>query len=606
MKKRVLACLAALTLAMSLLPVTALAEEGTTSGGTDSQVVSGVSKSKTATELNTGSWTSDITLSLPSAEEKLESDIVFVLDGSSSTADNVVVETLALLADLKAEVEKSGAAVNVCVVKFKRLADKSAWFDLSTQYSEIEGTVKSYLSGGSNIHAGLLAGQAALAEHENIPAARKHLILVSDGSTYLYCKEGMWDINKEDIEGGYLPFTRSYLPKTDGRAGSFNDTANFEPNFHTGEGENIPHPKTTSEVAAWQEYLKDVEARNKESNGDSYDYHCEYNNNFNLGIPSKDHVQQPEAIRSASNRDMAYYYADQTWQEMKDAGYQLYSIATQDMSAGAGNADDSYCFMNYLNGGKSLNFADIENEIIYLVDAGSYVNDYMGYVEGDYNFDLVNQASKLYITEGKTRLDAVEIEANKYGFGMWKEGETVGYKYVVTYTPAADGQEHIEWTINVPVTNLRHVQLHYTVELTNPKTAVGTYGKYDEDGSKGYDGLYTNNSATLYPMATGATETGEGEDFLKPTVSYEVKGGGGTIITPVKPDPKPQPQPPTDIDNPTTPTDPGDPGSDIDDPNTPTSPAEPPKTGDMMPLFAGMAAVSAAAIMLLSRKRKEA
>ena len=33
MKKRVLACLAALTLAMSLLPVTALAEEGTTSGG---------------------------------------------------------------------------------------------------------------------------------------------------------------------------------------------------------------------------------------------------------------------------------------------------------------------------------------------------------------------------------------------------------------------------------------------------------------------------------------------------------------------------------------------------------------------------------------------
>ena len=88
MKKRVLACLAALTLAMSLLPVTALAEEGTTSGGgvTDSQVVSGVSKSKTATELNTGSWTSDITLSLPSAEEKLESDIVFVLDSTIGQA----------------------------------------------------------------------------------------------------------------------------------------------------------------------------------------------------------------------------------------------------------------------------------------------------------------------------------------------------------------------------------------------------------------------------------------------------------------------------------------------------------------------------------------
>lgn len=61
-----------------------------------------------------------------------------------------------------------------------------------------------------------------------------------------------------------------------------------------------------------------------------------------------------------------------------------------------------------------------------------------------------------------------------------------------------------------------------------------------------------------------------------------------------------------DIDDGNTPTDPGDPGSDIDDPNTPTSPAEPPKTGDMMPLFAALTTLSAAAIVLLSKKRKEA
>lgn len=62
----------------------------------------------------------------------MESDIVFVLDGSSSTKENVVVQALELLENLKADVDQSGAAVNVCVVKFKRLADKSAWFDLST------------------------------------------------------------------------------------------------------------------------------------------------------------------------------------------------------------------------------------------------------------------------------------------------------------------------------------------------------------------------------------------------------------------------------------------------------------------------------------------
>ena len=58
-----------------------------------------------------------------------------------------------------------------------------------------------------------------------------------------------------------------------------------------------------------------------------------------------------------------------------------------------------------------------------------------------------------------------------------------------------------------------------------------------------------------------------------------------------------------DIDDPDTPT---DPGSDITDPDTPLDPAQPPKTGDRMPLFAALTTLSAAAIVLLSKKRKEA
>ena len=534
---------------------------------------------------------------------------MFVLDGSSSADTAVVQEALALLEELRIATGDNGAAVNVCVVKFKRLAEKSEWFKLSTEYDKIEAAMTKSLSGGTNLHAGLLAGLAALEDHSDIPAARKYLILVSDGSTYLYCKENKWDLTNERSDtnpDGYFPYTRSYYPtdRCNSQTGGFWDNDWYEPNSQAG---NIPRPKNTSDVDTWEAYLADVKARNERVNeadqqtGDYYDYEYDYANHGNQ--PFEGYIPQPCEPRTANNRDMAYYYADQVWRQIEEK-CNAYSIATKDGMAGPGNADDSRCFMNYLNGDRELRFSDIKNEIIYLVDAGSFVNDYMGYAEGDYNFDLVNQASKLYITEGKTRLDAVEIETNKYGFGMWEEDDgTVGYKYVVTYTPAADGEEHIEWTINVPVTNLRHVQLHYTVELMNPKTAVGTYGTYDEDGSKGYDGLYTNNRATLYPMATGATKTGEGEDFLKPTVSYEVKGGGGTIITPVKPDPKPDPEPPTDIDDGNTPA---DPGSDIDEPETPTTPAEPPKTGDMMPLFAGMAAVSAAAIALLGRKRKEA
>ena len=511
-KRKIRSLLVSLLCAMLLagvLPTAALAEDQIPTD--NPRYTTGVSRSKTATPLDTATWTSDVTLSLPSAEEKLDSDVVFVLDGSSSANTNVVIEALGLLSELKDAAEDSGAAVNVCVVKFKRQAYKSDWFDLSTSYDAIKAAMETTYSGGTNIHAGLLAGNAALAEHPKISPDKKYLVLVSDGSTYLYSTDGNWASD--------TPFSRSYYTKENynGFAGGFWDNGLYEPNNHEG---NVPRPKTTSNVATWQAYLADVAERNAESNGDQYDYHINYDLNFNQGIPSDDFKSQPCEPRTANNRDMAFYYADQVWQQIKSAGYNAYSIATQDSSAGAGNADDSYYFMNYLNRGRSLDFSTIRNEILYAVDAGSYVTDYMGYVENDYNFDLVNDPAKIYVTVGDETLEAVPLQKNTYGFGWDKENNS--YNYVLTYTPAADGEEHFLWNINVPITNLRHVQLHYTVKLMNPKTEAGTYGTYDANGSQGYDGLYTNSSATLYPRATGTEIVGDGQDFLKPTVSYQI------------------------------------------------------------------------------------
>lgn len=137
---------------------------------TKGTAVAGTSKSKTATALNPSTWTSDVTLSLPSAEEKLETDVVFVLDGSSSADTDVVRASLSLLNALKTAAGDSGAAVNVCVVKFKRRAFKSAWFDLATNFEAIKAALEDKYSGGTNIHAGLLAGKEALEEHQNIPS----------------------------------------------------------------------------------------------------------------------------------------------------------------------------------------------------------------------------------------------------------------------------------------------------------------------------------------------------------------------------------------------------------------------------------------------------
>lgn len=469
-----------------------------------------VSKSKIATKLDTNTWTSNVTLSLPSAEENLASDVVFVLDGSSSANTGVVNASLALLQNLKESASDSSAAVNVCVVKFKRQAYKSDWFDLSRDFDAIKTAMETKYSGGTNLHAGLLAGQEALEEHSNVAAGRKYLILVSDGSTYLYSKDGNWASD--------TPFTRSYFPAEpyNAFAGGYWDNSYYEPNNHPDV--NVPRPKTTSDVATWQAYLKDVEERNAESHGDDYDYHCDYDLNFNQGKPSSDFKSQPCVPRSANNRDMAFYYADQVWQEIKNAGYNAYSIATEDGMAGAGNADDSHCFMNYLNGGEILNFSDIQQEILYAVGAGSTVEDKIGDA-----FDFVPGSLKL--TVGGTELES-KAEGNVTYFGDRAENlNEENFRFKVQYAPDT---ETFVWTINENVSNFAPVQLTYTVKLTNPETAPGTYGVEDLNGEKTLSeeeaekALFTNAYAVLNAKNSAGAPV-KAQEFPKPSVSYTVK-----------------------------------------------------------------------------------
>ena len=496
-------------------------QEKTTENAEADPIEWDVSKSKTATKLDTSTWTSNVTLSLPSAEENLASDVVFVLDGSSSANTGVVNESLTLLRSLKKSASDSGAAVNVCVVKFKRQAYKSDWFDLSKDFDAIQTAMETKYSGGTNLHAGLLAGQEALKEHTNVAAGRKYLILISDGSTYLYSKDGNWASD--------TPFTRSYYTKENynGFAGGFWDNGMYEPNNYPEV--NVVRPKTTSDVAAWQAYLNDVEERNAESNGDDYDYHCNYDLNFNQGKPSDDFKSQPSVQRSANNRDMAFYYADQVWQEIKNAGYNAYSIATEDGMAGAGNADDSHCFMNYLNGGESLNFSDIQKEILYAVGAGSKVEDKMGGA-----FDFVPGSLKL--TVGGTELQS-KADGNMTYFGdNAEELNETNCRFKVLYAPDTDA---FVWTINENVSNFAPVQLTYTVKLTTPETTPGTYGVEDLNGEKKLSdaeeekALFTNAYAVLNAKNSAGAPV-KAQEFPKPSVSYTVKssgGGGGSTTT---------------------------------------------------------------------------
>ena len=80
-----------------------------------------------------------------------------------------------------------------------------------------------------------------------------------------------------------------------------------------------------------------------------------------------------------------------------------------------------------------------------------------------------------------------------------------------------------------PSPTLPLFQLTHTVNDCQPEPPrAPTVSTMPTDGSEGLDSLYTNNSATLYPMDSNNTE-GLPENFPKPTVSYTVAQETGTL-----------------------------------------------------------------------------
>jgi hypothetical protein len=478
------------------------------------------SKSKTATNLDKA-YTSEVTLSLPSSEEQLTTEVCFVLDKSSFS--DTQEPAMKLLSELKDVIGSSGAKVQVDIVEFNRIAHDHGSYDLATQYDKIKEAFKKQNSGGTNMHAGLLMAQQVLARNTSIPDSRKYMVLVSDGDSYLYCKNG--DYNKA--------YSRSYIPveKAGGATayGGYYDESWYNPSAGYEDKEsgkqNVKRP-TTSSQSDWEAYLKDVAARNQESGGDAYDFEWKYYDNL-WSAKSPDQVAadgfktQPAVPRSASNLDMGFLNAASAYHTLA-AKCHCYAMAAPSWNTADGGHS---AFMNYLDNGAVTDFESIKNEIVYFLSSGSTVEDYMGYTN-DYNFDLKDPDQMVITIDqsngGNTKTyKAVKVSDNHYGFGPKLNNGR--YSYEVTYTPGEKkDDEHIIWTINTNVTNFNRVSLKYKVQLMNPKTAVGTYGEYDQNGSQGKSGLYTNNRAVLDPVASDGTK-GASEGFAKPTVSYTVK-----------------------------------------------------------------------------------
>jgi len=473
-------------LMLTLLLTTAVVAWGTvpTDGEVTPSLVN-VSRSKTATVLDKD-YRSTVTLSLPSAEEKLASDVVFVLD--KSTSAELENKALELLADLKKEVMERGVMVKVGVVIFNREANVAFPLTELTKenYTTIEAAIRKTISSGSNTHAGLLAGKKMLDDDTAVEPHRKHLIFVSNGVTYQFCKE----------DDHTTPYTRSFdgSLNSDGR----NQCGTLSELNVQYEGVETSIPK-----GSINDWMSDI-ARRMETDNDNEDWDYQYTGQ----APTNDSklLQNKENV---SNVEKALHLTESTYKAMQERGYQCHAVLARE------TRQWGTAFMDRLAGGRAVDFNSIQHKVLYAVDKGSAVVDTVGK-----SFDLV--PGTFCLTVGGQELQYKQDENVTYFGGDQNERN---YRFKIEYSGAADS---FTWKINEPVSNFAPVKLSYTVKLAGTP-AAGTHGVMDLNGDGYVDdtttpvdvskALYTNESAILTPVATDG-EQGEALEFPKPSVSY--------------------------------------------------------------------------------------
>lgn len=475
------------------------------------------SKNKTATEFDKD-FNSIVTLSLPSAEKELVSDVVFVLDKSSCEED-VTTEALEMLANLGASVKDTGASIKVGAVQFAGRAVVSCGLTELTEEAIAEGGViekgltEPKISGGTNLQAGLLKAQEMLAADTDVEDSRKYVIVITNGLTRQFLSE----------DGKLMAIYNAYN-------GDFKNVGAIPTSWCVAN--NIPDGVYDIPGGDWDEYFAKVKenvAKDKDTYAHDYDVHGPTPTGDK--IPETYVPAEGNSLTYALCLDRAIYEADKVYSELKEANYHCYAVFAGTPEATNNELGKAFVehLNEHLNGDDVLDFGAIKNDIYYLLDAGSQVVDIIGQGKdnkgNDYNFDVVN-LENMTITVGVAELNKEMIQSDEfpgsttYGFFEGKIADG-NYDFVVTYYPEgvadADGEtrEHFIWYINVPVGNFAPAQFSYDVHLTNPQKAKGEYK------------VETNVEAVLTPVDSNGT-VGSTETFPVPELTYEVKGGGST------------------------------------------------------------------------------
>ena len=501
LKRTVAVCsVAALTFGVSVItPPLATADEVVGATDQSSALTQNV---KTATALDENLETK-VTLSFPGQREAEPADVVFVLDKSGASAQtDIFKQAKAFLEEINQKAKADGLNIKVGVVLFNKMGNvQLPLTDVAMGYDDILNAMNSSVRSGTNMDAGLLAAKSILDADTAVKAENKHVILISDGATYLYCKNG--DYTK--------PYTRSFGSVEGGRnmMGGIWEWQSRE--YHTdnawkkfSDGSNFIFSQAMKSPEKLGEYLAYYRGQyeNSDKNWAQYDY--EYtdaaaNNGTTNPIPVD--------VTAPCNIDVAFWSTDDTFQSMVKVGYDM-NVYYKNAADFDGQVFLKYLVRNSNNGELNTDFDKLKAKLVDKIAAGSTVEDTIGA-----NFDFVNDPAKISLTANDEKLSPEKIDATTYGFGKKSDGT---YRFTLKYQ--AGENEKLILTLNEAAAPSRPVVLEYSELLVNKPTEPGTHT------------LKVNESAVLHPI-DGNGVAGEAYEFPVPTVDYTV----------AKPDPAPQP-----------------------------------------------------------------
>ena len=490
----------ALTLGMATPATMSFADDAAGDAGQSSTLEQ---NQKMATELDENLETK-VTLSFPGKREAEPSDVVFVLDKSGASAQkDIYNQAKEFLGQISQKAKDDGLDIKVGVVLFNKVGNiQQPLTDVVTGYDDILNAMNSSLHSGTNMDAGLLAAKSILDADTAVKAENKHVILISDGATYLYCKNGDYT----------TPYTRSF-GKVEGGSNFMGGIWEWQSReYHTNnawkkfsDGSNFIFSqamKSPEKLGEYLAYYRD-QYQNSDKNWAQYDY--EYTAEAaDAGTTNP----IPIDVTAPCNIDVAFWSTDDTFQSMANAGYDM-NVYYKNAADFDGQVFLQYLTRNSNNGKLDTDFADIKAKLVDKIAAGSTVEDFIGA-----DFDFINDPAKISLTANGEKLAPEKIDDGAYGFGKLANGS---YRFTLDYVNG--DQEMLKLTLNEAASPSKPVVLEYSERLVNVPTESGTHT------------LKVNESATLHPV-DGNGMRGDAYEFPVPTVTYTVAA----------PEPKPEPE----------------------------------------------------------------